>query len=110
MGRPPWMLVTAQLDPSVRKEFDDWHARIHVPRVLAIPGIVSGRRLSDISPVANYAMLYVFEDDAALRSALASPEANEAREDWQRWSDHIRDLSINFYAEYEPPRLLNPLN
>jgi len=104
------MLVTAQLDPAIRNEFDDWHVRTHVPRVLSIPGIVSGHRLSEISPIANYAMLYVFEDDAALRTALASPEANEAREDWQRWSDHIRDLSVNFYAEYEPPRLLNRLN
>lgn len=104
------MLVTAQLDPAIRSDFDDWHARVHVPRVLAIPGIVSGRRLSDLSPVANYAMLYVFEDDAALRTALASPEANEAREDWQRWSDHVRDLAIHFYAEYEPPRLLTAHN
>lgn len=104
------MLVTAQLDPAIRGEFDDWHARVHLPRVLGIPGIVSGRRLSDPSPAANYAMLYVFADDAALRTALGSAEANEAREDWQRWSDHIRDFTVHFYAEYEPPRLLNQYN
>lgn len=104
------MLVTAQLDPAVRRDFDDWHARVHLPRVLTIPGIIRGRRLSDPSPSVNYAMLYEFEDDAALRTALASPQASEAREDWQRWSDHLRDLAIHFYAEYEPPRLLNRLN
>jgi hypothetical protein len=94
----PWMLVTAQLDPGVRQEFDRWHAEVHLPRVLAIPGIVHGRRLASPSPSVNYMMLYTFEDEAVLRSALASSEANEAREDWQRWRDHIRDLAVHFYA------------
>jgi hypothetical protein len=104
MAVPPWMLVTAQLDPAVRAEFDDWHARVHLPRVLSIPGIVAGHRLADPSPPVNYAMIYVFEDDAALRTALTSREANDARQDWQRWDGHMRDLGVQFYAEYEPPR------
>ncbi|MGH2600441.1 MAG: hypothetical protein ACRDJ9_13775 [Dehalococcoidia bacterium] len=106
MAAPPWMLVTAQLDPAVRVEFDDWHARVHLPRVLAIPGVLAGRRVADPSPPLNYAMVYVFENDAALRTALTSSEANDARQDWQRWEGHMRDLAVQFYADYEPPRPL----
>lgn len=104
------MVVSALLDPAVRAEFDQWHATVHVPRVLAIPGIIGGRQLINPTPVANYAMIYFFESDQALRAALASPEAGEARRDWERWADHMRDLTVHFYDEYQPARLYLRLN
>ena len=103
MSRAPWMVVTAMLDPAVRDDFEAWHAGVHLPRVLAIPGIERGRRLRNPPSAPNYAMLYVFTDMEALRSALASTEAQEARTDWQRWTAHIRDLAVQFYAEMESP-------
>jgi len=102
----PWMLVTAFVDAAVQEEFNAWHRDAHMPLVLSIPGVVSGRRLSGPPFGPNYAAIYVFENDAALRTALASPEAQEARGDWQRWSDRIRDLSVHFYAEYAGARTL----
>ena len=104
------MIVTALLDPAIRAEFEDWHATVHLPRVLAIPGLVSGRSLINPSYAANYAMIYVFESDEALRGALASPEAAEARRDWERWRDHMRDLTVHFYGEYVPARLYLRVN
>lgn len=95
------MLVTAVLDPAVASEFDAWHRETHLPRVLAIPGVVRGRRLLSPPSAPNYAAIYVFADDGALRTALASPQAQEARGDWQRWMDHIRDLTVTFYAEFQ---------
>ena len=103
MSRAPWMVVTAELDPAVRDDFDAWHAEVHLPRVLAIPGVEGGRRLRNPPAGPNYAMLYVFADMDSLRGALASTEAQEARSDWQRWSAHMRDLTVHFYAEMEPP-------
>jgi hypothetical protein len=105
MGRGPWMIVTAAIDPAIRAEFDAWHRDVHLPHVLAIPGIAGGRRLNGPPATPAYGVLYGFEDEAALRSALASSEAQEARADWSRWSDHIRDLTVSFYAEIEgqPP-------
>ena len=96
------MLVTAVIDPAVQDAFNMWHHEEHLPRVLRIPGIVQGRRLTNPAAAPNYAAIYVFRDDAALRSALASQEAQEARGDWQRWSEHIRDLTVHFYSAFEP--------
>lgn len=110
MSRSPWMVVSALLDPAVRAEFDDWHATVHVPRVLAIPGITGGLPLINPTATANYAMIYFFESDEALRSALASPEAGEARRDWERWAEHMRDLTVTFFDEYQPARLYLRLN
>jgi uncharacterized protein (TIGR02118 family) len=102
MGRAPWMLVTAEVDPAVQNDFDRWHHAVHMPKVLAIPGIVRGLRLRNPGPAASYAALYQFEDEAALRTALASSEAQEARTDWQRWTEHVRDITVHFYGAYEP--------
>lgn len=104
MAEPPWMFVSAFIDPAVQDEFSVWHRDVHLPRVLSIPGIVSGRRLTTPPESPSYAALYIFENDAALRSALASPQAQQAREDWQRWSDRIRDFSVQFYTEATPSR------
>lgn len=100
------MLVTAVIDPAVRAEFDVWHREVHLPRVLRVPGIVSGRRLRPPPPAPNYMALYVFADDAAVRTAFASSEAQEARDDWQRWADHVRDLTVHLYAELAADRPL----
>jgi hypothetical protein len=78
--------------------------------VLAIPGIVRGTRLRCPGSVVTYAALYQFEDEAALRTALSSSEARESRTDWQRWSDHVRDITVQFFGRYEPSRALFRVN
>jgi uncharacterized protein (TIGR02118 family) len=105
-GHAPWMLVSAVVDPAAQAEFDVWHREVHLPHVLRVPGIVSGRRLCAPPSAPNYMALYVFEDDAAIRTAFASSEAQQAREDWQRWSDSIRDLTVQLYAEIAAVRPL----
>ena len=100
------MLVTAYVDASAQREFDAWHRDVHLPRVLRIPGIVTGTRLSAPPFGPNYAALYVFADDAALRTALASAEAQEARGDWERWAGSVRDLSVQFYTQFTAGRPL----
>ncbi len=100
------MLVSAVVDPAVQAEFDLWHREVHLPRVLRVPGIVAGRRLCAPPSAPNYMALYVFEDDAAIRTAFASNEAQQARDGWQRWSDSIRDLTVQLYAEIAAVRPL----
>ena len=110
MAVRPWLLVTAVVDPAVQHEFDGWHRDVHLPRVLRIPGIVAGRRLTGPVSGPNYAALYVFADAAAMQTALASAEAQEARRDWAQWSDHVRELTVSFYAGLTPTRSLLPNN
>jgi len=98
------------IDPAIQAEFDHWHRSVHLPKVLSIPGIAAGTRLHSPGAAVTYAALYQFEDDAALRTALASSQAQEARTDWQRWSEHVRDITVQFYGEFEPQRSLFRLN
>ena len=104
------MLVTAVVDPAIQAEFDQWHRSVHLPKVLAIPGIARGTRLHNPGRAVTYAALYQFEDDAALRTALASSQAREARTDWHRWNEHVRDIAVHFYGELEPQPRLYPQN
>lgn len=101
MSAAPWMIVSATVDPAVRAEFDRWLAEVHLPHVLAIPGISGARRLR-LADRASYSAVYTFADDAAVQRALGSPQAQAARGDWQRWQAHIRDLTVRFYAEAKP--------
>lgn len=106
MSDGPWMLVTAWVDPASRVEFETWFRDIHLPHVLLIPGLIKARRVSLPPSSPNYAALYFFADDAAVREALASAEAQQARSDWEAWSDRVRDLSVHFYTNFAPSRTL----
>jgi hypothetical protein len=110
MAGAPMMVVTASIDPAVRAAFDEWHRDIHLPRVLRIPGIERGWRLTPPRLAPNYAAVYLFREDARIQEALASPEAQEARRDWERWSEHLRDLTVTFYADLRPARALFQYN
>ncbi len=110
MSRAPWMLVTAVVDPAVQGEFDAWHRLVHLPKVLAIPGIARGVRVRNGGAAVTYAALYEFENEGALRTALSSSEAQEARTDWQRWTEHVRDITVHFYGEYEQRPIYTRLN
>jgi hypothetical protein len=98
------MLVTAFIDEAAREAFNVWHRDEHFPRVLSIPGIVRGVRLQNPPAAPNYAAVYVFQDEAAVRVAFSSPEAEQARADWGRWRDSVRDLTVQIYAEYTASR------
>lgn len=106
MSPAPWMIVSATVDPAVRAEFDRWLVAVHLPHVLAIPGISGARRLRVAAAHSTYTAVYTFTDDAAVQQALGSPQAQTARGDWERWQAHIRDLTVRFYAEAQPSRVL----
>ena len=38
------LVVTVEVDASVEAEWNRWYDAVHVPDVLACPGVVSGRR------------------------------------------------------------------
>lgn len=101
------MMVSAEVDPAIRDDFDRWHRDEHLPRVLAIPGVVRGRRFSPPPGAPSYLAVYTFADDAAVRLAFASEEAGHARADWERWVESVRDLTVAVYAEIPVDRLIN---
>jgi hypothetical protein len=50
----------------------------------------------------NWTALYELADDAAVHVAIASNEADRARQDWERWLPHVQDLSVEVYASLGP--------
>lgn len=98
VGKRPFLVVRAHVDPKVWEEFLEWHQRVHVPHMLKVPGIINAYRLRGGPGHHNCLMLYPFKDEAVIQEALSSAEAAQARSDWQHWLEHVSDLSVEVYA------------
>jgi hypothetical protein len=77
------LAISAPSDPSREAEFEEWYEHTHMAEVLAIPGVVGGRRLrlSDVQLVPGstldedrrYLVIYDIEADdlREVRRAIA---------------------------------------
>lgn len=107
MSARPILLVRARVDPARLEEFARWHRTVHLPHVLAIPGIVRARRLRFADPLPGlHLMAYEFAEESVIQAALASDEATAARNDWEPWAPHLQELSIEILAPLAPSPLL----
>lgn len=103
MGQP-YLVVRAVIEPDVLGMFRSWYRRVHLPHMLRIPGIVGAftlRRGTGDSG-SDYLAAFPFSDDKAIRRALASPQAAEARQDWLPWMPYVSQISIEIYADLAP--------
>ena len=110
----PYLLVRARVRRTRLAEFEAWHRAVHVPHVLAVPGITAYRKVT-LSPAAqeagpNHMAIFLFRDEDAIQPALSSGEAGRARADWERWSADVRELAIEIYANLDSRALLRHLN
>ena len=97
-GPQPFLIVRAQIDGSVMVDFRRWYQDIHLPHLLAIPGIVQAHTVKQRSNAFNWMALYEFAPETEIQEAMQSAEAQLARDDWNSWSDHVRDFSVEIYA------------
>lgn len=98
-GRPV-LVVRAHLRAAELAEFRRWHRAVHMPNMLAIPGVIGGRTVARAAEApANWLAIFEFAANAEIQAALQSWQAQRAREDWGRWSDSVSNLSIEIYAE-----------
>lgn len=102
MGNKPLLVVQAQINPEVLPEFERWYLEVHLRHMFKIPGITSAFRLRSARPGPNWMTLFTFSDEAIIQKALASKEANEARQDWEPWLPHTSELSVEVYAALRP--------
>ncbi len=102
MKRPPVLVVRARIDDSRMDEFVRWYAREHLPHVMRIPGIAKAYRSICRRAGINWTALYELKDDASVRKAISSGEADQARRDWEPWLPHVSELSIEVYAQLGP--------
>ena len=101
-GLKPYLIVRANLDPSIMDEFYQWYAETHLPHVMDIPGIVKAFRTDWTRGPANWTALYEFANDESVQEALTSPQAALARQDWERWMPHVSELTVEVYACLSP--------
>lgn len=98
----PYLVVRANIEPSVMEEFIKWYEREHLPHVMEIPGIIKAYRSKCFRRGINWAALYELADDASVQVAISSSEAERARQDWERWMPHVSELSVEIYAGLGP--------
>ncbi|HXG35909.1 MAG TPA: EthD family reductase [Dehalococcoidia bacterium] len=102
MSNRPVLVIRAYVDPAVEQEFNRWYREVHLVNVMKIPGLIKAYRCSSTRPGINWMALYEFRDEAAVQEAFASAEASQARKDWERWGDQVRDMSVEVYTQLNP--------
>lgn len=102
MTARPYMVVRANIDPSVLDEFERWYRSVHLAHVMEIPGVVKAYRCNCTRRGINWATLYELADDGAVEKAITSREADRARRDWERWLPHVQELTVEVYAALGP--------
>jgi hypothetical protein len=66
------------IDAQHEEEFNDWYDTEHIPRLVAVPGVLAGRRFRAIRGRQRYVAVYYFADpqlplSPAWRTAAATP-------------------------------------
>jgi hypothetical protein len=91
--------VGVDVDPEVEAEFNAWYDTDHLPRVVACPGFVSGRRYELRGrDLPRYWAVYEVES----REALKTPEL-EAISGFGRFEEAISDHRIVWLTSLTPP-------
>ncbi len=97
VGRRPFLVVRARIDEPVQPEFRRWFRTVQVPHMLTIPGVTGAHAIRGGGRAA-WLILLEFAPDTDIEGALRSPQAQRAREDWDKWQDYVRDLAMEVYA------------
>jgi hypothetical protein len=94
----PVLVVQAHIEPDILPEFERWYLRVHLRNMFKIPGITAAFRAHSRRPGPNWLAIFTFSDESVIQKALASKEAAQARQDWERWIPHASDISVEVYA------------
>jgi len=98
----PVLVVQAHIDPDILPDFEQWYLRVHLRNMFKIPGISAAFRVHSSRPGPNWMTVFLFSDEAVIQKALASKEASQARQDWERWLPHASEISVEVYASLRP--------
>jgi hypothetical protein len=92
------LIVTAEVDPEVEKDWNHWYDTVHLPDALACPGVVRGRRYVRFGEASQsdrgtssraMTKVYVAVYELAGPEAVETPEFREMR-GWYHFAPHIR--------------------
>lgn len=86
MNAPLLLVISVDIDPSHDREFNQWYEQVHLPEIVACPGILSGRRM--VSPDGDQRPRYITIYEVEHRDVLESPEVR-AVAGWGPFADEV---------------------
>lgn len=98
MSTCPFLVVRAHVNPEVLAELEQWYLQVHIHNMLRIPGIVAAFRLRTLRTGPNWMTAFRLADESVIQKAFASTEANEARQDWERWLPYVSEVTVEVYT------------
>ena len=65
------LMVSAQVDPAIENDWNDWYDKVHLPEISDCPGFLSGARFLavDENGRRHYLTVYELSDPGALKTA-----------------------------------------
>lgn len=97
------LAVRIDIPPEVEEEFNRWYNQEHVPNLLGVPGVLSGRRYvvkEGKEGLPKYMALYELESEGVMKTEAFSQAADT---EWTRkMRPHFRNQSITFYRQIFP--------
>ena len=96
------MVMMTDVPDDLEAEYNRWYNEIHLPEVLTVPGVLSGRRFRVQGEGVRYMALYELESpDVVASPAYLSWRANSAST--QAWSGRFTVLRCLVYEQIYPP-------
>ncbi len=77
------LVIWTDVAPEYEAEFNEWYDREHVPQLLTIPGILTGRRYQAVEGKPKYIAIYEMTDENVWKSD-AFRQVRENPTDWSR--------------------------
>lgn len=77
------LVIWTDVAPEYEAEFNEWYDKEHIPQLLAIPGILTGRRYQAVDGKPKYIAIYEMTDENVWKSD-AFREVRENPTDWSR--------------------------
>jgi hypothetical protein len=98
---PALLVVRTDIAPEQEEAFNRWYDEVHLPEIVEVPGVCSGRRYrlaegDELFPgdgIPSYLAVYELDDAAAVRS----PEFAERR-GWGPFESHVANNKAAVYV------------
>jgi hypothetical protein len=100
-GAGALLIASMTPEPNAETEFNDWYDNEHLPHLLTVPGVLSGRRFraTDTESERRYLSLYHLRDVGVSRSDAWSKASNTG---WTaRMRPKLRDLLVIRLNRYQ---------
>jgi uncharacterized protein DUF4286 len=93
------LLVMANIDPAIEREFNEWYEREHLTERMAIPGFRRARRFTAVEGSPKYLAIYDLEsievlNSVAYRHAVGAGKSALTR----RMEPQLRNFTRNVYV------------